>query len=78
MCRIDLETFIDKEHEELNKLTPQQKYFNAIKMLKVARKRKLTSWGIKSSQGEPLTEKIDILERWASFYEDLATKIIQR
>ena len=71
MCRIDLEVHIDKEHQELNKLSPQQKYFNAMKSLKKARTRKQTAWGIKSSGGEPLTEKIEILERWASFYEDL-------
>ena len=71
LCRIDLETFIDKEHKELNKLTPQQKYFNAMKRLKLIRTKKQTSWGIKASNGETLTEKIDILERWASFYEDL-------
>ena len=40
-------------------------------MLKNARTRKKTSWGIKSSNGSPLTEKVDILERWASFYEEL-------
>ena len=71
MCRIDLESFIDKEHEELNNATPQQKYFNAMKRLKLIRTRKQTAWGIKASNGEPLTEKIDILERWAKFYEEL-------
>ena len=71
MCRIDLETFIDKQHEELNQLNPQQKYFNAMKSLKKVRTKKETSWGIKSSKGKILTEKIEILERWASFYENL-------
>ena len=67
----DLEAFIDKEHEELNKLNPQKKYFNAMKNLKNARRRKQISRGVKASNGELLTEKIDILERWATFYEDL-------
>ena len=71
MCRADFEAFIDKEHRDLNQMNPQQKYFQAMKRLKFARKRKQSVWGIKASDGTPLTEAVDILERWAAFYEKL-------
>ena len=71
MCRADFESYIDEEHRELDKLAPQQKYFQTMKRLKNARKRKQSSWGIKASNGTLLTDVTKILERWASFYEDL-------
>ena len=71
MCLSDIKTSIEKDHMELKHLSPQEKYFNAMKKLKSARTRKQSTWGIKASDGTPLTEKVDILERWASFYQDL-------
>ena len=46
-----------------------------MKKLKNSRKRKQSSWGIKTTNGTPLTDKIDILERWACFYEDLYSDV---
>ena len=70
-CLSDYKAAIEKDHMELKNLTPQQKYFNAMKKLQTSRKRNQTAWGIKASNGTPLINKIDILERWAAFYEEL-------
>ena len=71
MCRTDLENSIEKDHKELNNLNPQQKYFRIMKKLKDGRKRKQTFWGIKDKDGIMLIDKVEILERWAAFYEEL-------
>ena len=48
---------------------PDKLYYAAIKRLKS--KQKDISWGIKDSNGNILTDKENILERWAEFYEEL-------
>ena len=71
MCRADFEAYIDEEHRELDELAPQQKYFNTMKRLKNARKKKQSPWSVKASDGTQLTNLVEILERWASYYETL-------
>jgi len=44
-------------------------YHTALKKLKA--KPKNISWGIKDSNGAVLTNKDEILEHWAKFYEEL-------
>ena len=50
-------------------LPPDKQYFRAMKKLKTTRKN--ISWAIKDKNGKLLTSKNDILERWASYYEEL-------
>ena len=52
--------------EELNNLPPHKMYHAALKKLKA--KPKAISWGIKDINGAVLTNKNEILERWAKFY----------
>ena len=42
-----------------------------MKRLKNARKKKQSPWGVKANDGTQLTNIVEILERWASFYEAL-------
>ena len=61
----------DKLYKELNKLSPQKKYYEVIKDLKRRRSRKIKFWGIKDKNEILLSNKIDILNRWAEFYSEL-------
>ena len=40
-------------------------------MKKLKTKRRNISWGVKDKNGKVLTSKDEILERWATFYEEL-------
>ena len=53
----------------ISSLPPHKQYYAAIKRLKA--KPKEISWGIKDSNGDILTDKESILERWSEFYEEL-------
>jgi hypothetical protein len=60
---------LERDCDELSKLPPNQQFYLAMKELKY--KKRSISWGIEGKDGDVLTNKDDILERWASFYEDL-------
>ena len=60
---------LNDELDELSNLPPDKQFFLAMKKLKTTRRN--ISWGIKDKNGEILTSKDDILERWALFYEEL-------
>ena len=60
---------LNDELDELSNLQPDKQFFLAMKKLKTTRRN--ISWGIKDKNGEILTSKDDILERWALFYEEL-------
>ena len=69
LVKKDKITFTEKQLDTLNNLPPNQQYYAAIKKLKT--KPKNVSWGIKDKNGNILTNKSDILTRWAEFYENL-------
>ena len=73
MCRIDKEKHIENQHRELAELPLNQKYYEAIKRMKLSRQKKVKGWGIKSliNESVTLTDKDNILENWALFYEKL-------
>lgn len=71
MCKIDKEKAIDKDHKTLINLPLNQKYFAAMKTLKLQRTRNIKGWEMKSPTGKTLTNINDILENWAHFYEQL-------
>ena len=60
---------IEKDIDVISNLPPHKQYYAAIKRLKS--KPKEISWGIKDSNGNILTDKESVLERWAEFYEEL-------
>ena len=60
---------IQDDIEKLSSLPPHKQYHTALKRLKT--KPKNISWGIKDKNGTLLTNKDQILERWANFYEEL-------
>ena len=60
---------VEKDIDSICNLPPHKQYYAAIKRLKS--KPKDISWGIKAKNGDILTDKEGILERWAEFYEDL-------
>ena len=60
---------IEDDLDSLSKLPPNKQYYAAIKKLKS--KPKNISWGIHDKNNKIITNKTDILERWAEFYEDL-------
>ena len=60
---------IEKDIDVISNLPPHKQYYAAIKRLKS--KPKEISWAIKDSNGNILTDKESILERWAKFYEEL-------
>ena len=60
---------IEKEIDSITTLPPHKQYYAALKKLKS--KPKNISWGIQDKDGEILTDKQKILERWAEFYEEL-------
>ena len=60
---------IENEHETLSSLPPHKQFHAAIKKLK-AKKRSI-SWGIQNKDGRVLTSRSEILEQWATFYEEL-------
>ena len=60
---------IDKECEKLSRLPPDKQFYKAMKAIKT--NRRTTTWGIKDHTGKLLTDKKEILERWAQFYETL-------
>ena len=60
---------IEVELDTISALPPTKQYFAAIKRLKT--KPKNINWGIRNRQGKLLTDKDDILERWAEYYENL-------
>ena len=60
---------LNNDLDEISNLSPDKQSFLAMKKLKT-RKRNI-SWGIKNKDGKMLTSKEEILERWATFYEEL-------
>ena len=60
---------IEDDLTKISNLPPHKQYYAAIKRLKS--KPKDISWGIKDQDGTVITNKEQILERWASFYETL-------
>ena len=60
---------IEAEIETISNLPPHKQYYAAIRKLKA--KPKNINWGIKDNDGNILTNKADILKRWANFYENL-------
>ena len=62
---------IDRDHQELNSLPPDMKYYSVMKRMKLSREKQVKSWGIKSKTGTTLTSSDKILKRWAEFYKDL-------
>ena len=60
---------IEQDVDFLSTLPPHKQYYAALKKLKA--KPKNISWGIKDPDGNLLTSKDEILERWATFYEEL-------
>ena len=55
---------VEKDIDAISSLPPHKQYYAAIKRLKS--KPKDISWGIKDSN--ILTDKENIIERWAEFY----------
>ena len=60
---------IEQDVDSLSTLPPHKQYYAAIKKLKA--KTRNISWGIKDHDGNLLTNKDNIIERWAKFYEEL-------
>jgi hypothetical protein len=60
---------LEDDLDSLSKLPPNKQYYIAIKKLKS--KPKNISWGLYDKNNNIITNKTDILERWAEFYEDL-------
>ena len=60
---------IDDEHSKLSRLPPDKQFYSAMKTIKQT--PKTLSWGIKKVDGSLITNKYEILETWASFYETL-------
>lgn len=71
LCKIDKQNMIDRDHQELNSLPPDVKYYTVMKRMKLSREKQVKSWGIKSKTGTTLTSSEKILKRWAEFYKDL-------
>ena len=71
LCKIDKQNMIDRDHQELNSLPPDMKYYSVMKRMKLSREKQVKSWGIKSKTGTTLTSSEKILKRWAEFYKDL-------
>ena len=65
LVKKDQMNHIESSIEELNNLPPCKMYHAALKNLKA--KSKAISWRIKDSKGTVLTNKDEILERWAKF-----------
>ena len=60
---------VEKDLDEIASLPPYKQFYAAIKRLKT--KPKHISWGINDKNNEILTNKVDIMERWAEFYDEL-------
>ena len=60
---------LNDELDEISNLPPDKQFFLAMKKLKTHKRN--ISWGIKDKNGKILTSKEEILERWATFYEEL-------
>ena len=69
LVRKDKLAKIDEECDIISNLPPGKQYYQAIKRLKTT--RQCTTWGIKDEKGKILSDKSEILERWAMFYEKL-------
>ena len=51
LCKIDKQNMIDRDHQELNNLPPDMKYYSVMKRMKLSREKQVKSWGIKSKIG---------------------------
>ena len=60
---------VEEQIDVISTLPLHKQYYAAIKRLKS--KPKNISWGVKNKEGEVVTDKEKILERWAEFYEEL-------
>ena len=60
---------INDDLDGFSDLPSDKQFFLAMKKLKTNRKN--ISWAIKDKNGKLLTSKEEILERWATFYEEL-------
>ncbi len=58
---------IEKECDVLNQLSSDKQFYAAVKSLKT--NKRCISWGVKNINNEILTNKDDILEQWATYYE---------
>ena len=61
---------IEDDCDELNKLPPNQKYYQIIKKIKNRNSRQF-GWGIKRSDGTITMNKEEIIHEWETFYENL-------
>ena len=71
LCKIDKESAIEKDHQELNSLPNDVRYFITVKKLKLKQTRNVHAWEMKTPTGKILTNIDEILENWAQFYENL-------
>ena len=69
LVRSDKINHLNDALDEISNLPPDKQFFLAMKKLK-AKKRNI-SWGVKDKNGKILTSRDEILERWATFYEEL-------
>ena len=69
LVKIDKINHLNDALDEISNLPPDKQFFLAMKRLKT--KRRNISWGVKDKNGKVLTSKDEILERWATFYEEL-------
>ena len=69
LVKLDKMNNLNDALDEISNLPPDKQFFLAMKKLKT--KRRNISWGVKDKNGKVLTSKDEILERWATFYEEL-------
>ena len=69
LVKLDKFNHLNDALDEISNLPPDKQFFLAMKKLKA--KRRNISWGVKDKNGKVLTSKEEILERWATFYEEL-------
>ena len=60
---------LNEDLDRIANLSPEKQFFLAVKQLKTTKRN--ISWGVKDDNGNLLSSKEEILERWASFYENL-------
>ena len=69
LVKLDKINHLNDALDETSNLPPDKQFFLAMKKLKT--KKRNISWGVKDKNGKVLTSKDEILERWATFYEEL-------
>ena len=71
LCKIDKEDYEEKKYKELDRYRLDQKYYKVMKTLKEEQKKKIKTCSIKSKEGRHIIDRLEIIERWSEFYEDL-------